>query len=115
MKMVISLPLALKTWPGADFNAAIKHEITRLNPDLLPLQQGLQHSNYAPGDDVSATILHSEETANSIIVKAGLFYSGIISGCSCADDPTPIDRNTEYCEVIFRINKASAETSVSLI
>lgn len=114
-KSLIALPLALKAWSGADFDTVIKREIATLAPDLLPLQKGLQHNNYAPGDDVSAIILHRGDEADFLSVKVGLFYSGITTGCSCADDPTPIDRNTEYCEVIFRINKHNAETVVSLI
>jgi len=48
-------------------------------------------------------------------VKAGLLYAGIIAGCSCADDPTPIDEVTEYCVVRFDIDKATAETKVTLL
>ena len=49
-----------------------------------------------------------------IRVKAGLAYNGIIAGCSCSDDPTPIDETNEYCEVLFSINKETAETTVEL-
>ena len=50
-----------------------------------------------------------------IHVKAGIFYSGIIAGCSCADDPTPVDEQNEYCEVQFEINKKTAEATVALL
>ena len=42
-------------------------------------------------------LLSASEDAGLLRVKAGIFYTGIIAGCSCADDPTPIDELNEYC------------------
>lgn len=111
---MIKFPASIRAWHDPGFNQVLKEEICNLDTRLLPLQQGLQHSNYAL-DDVSATILESHEEEGAIVVKAGLFYSGIIAGCSCADDPTPVDTNNEYCEVVFRINLKNAESTVALL
>lgn len=86
-----------------------------MNADLLPLQQGLSNSNYALGDKLSVTVLNIDHNDSHITVKAGIFYAGIIAGCSCADDPGPIDEINEYCEMSFRINRKNAETAVSLL
>jgi hypothetical protein len=48
-------------------------------------------------------------------VKAGIFYTGVIAGCSCADDPTPVDELNEYCVVQFDIDRMTAETTVRLL
>lgn len=112
---MFKLSLSLQAWNTKDFNAILKKEICSLDPDYLPLQQGLSHSSYANGDNLSVSILKIENENNSLSVKAGLFYTGIIAGCNCADDPTPVDENNEYCEVLFSINKKTAETTVSLI
>jgi hypothetical protein len=45
----------------------------------------------------------------------GVFFSGIITGCSCADDPTPVETQNEYCELLFAIDKATAETTITLL
>ena len=82
---------------------------------MLPLQQGLQNSSYAISDKLSIIVLETKEEATDIIVKAGLLYNGIIAGCSCADDPTPTDETNEYCDVLFHINKQTAETTVTLV
>ena len=42
-------------------------------------------------------------------------YSGIIAGCSCADNPTPVSELNEYCEVQLEIDKKTAETKVALL
>jgi hypothetical protein len=112
---MFSLPLSLKAWNTGNFNVVIKREISALDPDLLPLQQGLQHSSYAITDRLSVTILNTRDSASDIIVKAGILYNGIIAGCSCSDDPTPIDETNEYCEVLFYIDKYTANTTVELI
>lgn len=112
---MIKLPLSLQAWHTKLFNDVFKKEIKSIDASYLPLQQGLQHSSIANGENVSAIILNSVDDIDSIIVTAGLFYTGIIAGCNCADDPTPVDEINEYCEVLFRINKVTAVTTVSLI
>jgi len=112
---MFSLPLSLKAWNTENFSTVIKQEVCTLDPDLLPLQQGLQHSSYVITDRLSVTVLNTQDDASDIIVKAGILYNGIIAGCSCSDDPTPIDETNEYCEILLYINKHTANTTVKLI
>ena len=112
---MFKLTLSLQAWNTSAFNVVLKKEICSLDANTLPLQQGLSSSNYANAENLSATILKVENNGDYIFVKAGLFYTGIIAGCNCADDPSPVDENNEYCEVLFCINKTTAETTVSLI
>lgn len=108
------LPLSLKAWNTGSFDTVLKQELCSLDADLLPLQQGLEHSSYAVSDRLKITLLKVHEDSTHIIVKAGLFYNGIIAGCNCADDPTPVDETNEYCDVLFYINKQTAKTTVEL-
>lgn len=98
-----------------DFEVILAQEVAALGIDHLPLQQGLSRSSYALDDNLRVMILKTEETSEAILVKACLFYEGIIAGCSCADDPTPIDRQPEQCEIEININRRTAEASVSLV
>ena len=111
----LKLPLSLQAYNSSAFNIIFKKEISALDADALPLQQGLSGSSYAKADHLYVTILKIDNDKNNILVKAGLFYTGIIAGCNCADDPTPENEINEYCEVLFSINKKSADTTVSLI
>jgi hypothetical protein len=99
--------------PG--FNQVLKNEIEQLDAAQLPLQQGLVTSNYVADGKFSAIVLNVSEDSGFIHAKAGIFYSGIIGGCSCADDPTPISEQNEYCEVLFAIDKQTAEATVTLV
>lgn len=112
---MIQLPLSLLAWNSESFKAVIKQELCSIDARLLPLQKGLRYSSMANTDSLSVSVLTMEDDEQQILVKAGLFYTGIIAGCNCADDPTPVDENNEYCEVLFRISKHTAETTVTLI
>ena len=112
---MIRLDKSLRAWGGADFDAILKREIAELDADNFPLQQGLSYSNYVAENPITVMIHRVAEMENVIRIKAGIFYQGIIGGCSCADDPTPIGENNEYCEVQIDIDKASAATAIVLI
>lgn len=111
----IRLARALNAWQTPAFDAVFKDEIQGLDPALLPLQQGLSRSSHANVDKPPGVIILAVgDGPDDLRVRAGLFYSGIIAGCSCADDPTPVDEITEYCEVRFNIDKKTADTFVML-
>ncbi len=112
---MIRLPKALHAWGSDLFSQTLKQEIQQLDTALLPLQQGLSHGNVASDENLTVMILNINEDADNIHAKTGIFYTGIISGCNCADDPSPTNEHPEYCEVIFTINKQTAETTLHLL
>ena len=112
---MIKLKKSLVAYGAADFADVFKVEAEQLAANVLPLQQGLMHSSYVSNDKISVMILNVIEKANLIRVKAGIFYVGLIPGCNCADDAEPEEKYTEHCELLFDIDKASAETIVSFI
>jgi len=116
---MISFPNTLKAWQSngfdTEFTQIFKLEIAQLDHKELPLQQGLSLSSYVSSEKISAIINRIEESPSNIIIKSGIFYSGIIAGCSCSDDPTPLDTQNEYCDLLINIDKHTAESSVKLI
>jgi hypothetical protein len=112
---MIRLDKSLRAWGTPDFEAALKQEIAQLEADHLPLQQGLSTGNYVTADPITVMINSVAEMENIIRIKVGIFYQGVLGGCSCADDPTPTSESNEYCEVQLDIDKASAATSVVLV
>jgi hypothetical protein len=106
---------ALNAWGTPDFNAILRQEIERLTADQLPLQQGLSTGSHALDNRLRAMIISAADKGNTIRARAGIFYTGIIAGCSCADDPTPVNEENEYCEVQLDIDKATAATTVVLL
>ncbi len=114
-KVMIILQRPIEAWGTPDFNQVLKQEIESLPGDQLPLQQGLSISSYALTENFSANILGSSEDQDFLHIKAGIFYSGIVAGCSCADDPTPVDEQTEYCEILLDISKTDGSSSITLV
>ncbi len=109
------MPESLRAWNTPAFKAVLKQEIEQLDAGCLPLQQGLSSSSYVTDRPFQAMIISVSEDAGLIRAKAGIFYTGIIAGCSCADDPTPIDEQTEYCVVRLDIDRDTAEATVTLL
>ena len=112
---MFKLNLSLLAWDTDAFNTTFIEEVCALDEGTLPLQQGLSYSSYANSDSLTATVLNKNSDDGFLFIKSGLFYTGVIAGCNCADDPTPVDENNEYCEVLFTIDKKTAVCSVSLI
>ena len=112
---MIKLKKSLDAWQTEAFNAALKHEIEQLDAAALPLQQALTQSSFCSDKPFKVMLLRVTEQEHAICIKTGIFYSGIIAGCNCADDPTPVDELPEYCELEFVINKVTAETQVKLL
>ena len=112
---MIRLDKVLSAWGTPDFGAILKQEIVQLGADHLPLQQGLSNGNYVTADPVTVMINSVAEMENIIRIKAGIFYQGVMGGCSCADDPTPTSESNEYCEVQLDIDITTAATSIVLV
>lgn len=112
---MIKLPQTLAAWNSDQFKQQFKEEVERLPADLLPLQKGLSLSSYVSAEPFKVMVISVTDDETTIYVKAGIFYSGIIAGCSCSDDPSPTDVQPEYCDLQFRIDKNTAESTVTLL
>ena len=64
---------------------------------------------------VEAGLLDAHADAAQIHAKVGIFFGGILAGCSCADDPTPVEPQTEYCELLLTLDRTSGKAAVELI
>jgi len=112
---MIKLSNALNAWKSADFDNFLKADIDKMTVDQLPLQQAIVSSSYALDTNIKSIIINKSDDSNAIRIKAGVYFTGIIAGCNCADDPSPADEIPEYCVIQIEINKASAETKITLL
>ncbi|BCK87944.1 hypothetical protein MIZ01_1741 [Sideroxyarcus emersonii] len=111
---MIQLDNVLPAWGRPEFEALLKQELAR-QAAQLPLQQGLSCSSSVADTPITAVILGMADLGGAIRVKAGIFYEGLIGGCSCAGDPTTDSEYTEYCEVQLDIDKSTAVAAVLLL
>ena len=112
---MIRLVEVLNAWGTPEFSKILKAAVEGMDASQLPLQQALASTSYALDAKLNAMIISVSEERDSIRAKVGIFYSGIIAGCSCADDPTPVEEQNEYCAVQLDIDKRTAETRIALL
>jgi hypothetical protein len=110
----IALPLTLAAWDTPEFRTVFAREVEALDADLLPLQQGLSVTSAVADEPFRVVLIGAETTTHGLRIRAGVFYAGIVGGCSCADDPTPLESQTEYCVVVFEIDADSGAAQVAL-
>ena len=113
--MTILFQDSLAAWHTPVFETVFRQEVQALDLALLPLQAALSQSSYVGETAIEPVVLQSSESADAILVKTGIFYGGIIAGSCCADDPTPVCEQTEYCELLCTISKTTAEVSFTLL
>lgn len=103
---------AIRAWRSDAFFQILKNELEQLKPDVLPLEQGVAQGGYVGNHPVTATILHADEDAQAVHVKAGIFFTEIVINCGCGDDP--METNT-YCELQIKIDKISGQAEFAVI
>ena len=112
---MMRLTKALKAWGTSEFNEVFAAEIEQLDVEHIPLQRGLTTGSVAVDNKLKVMIINVSDESSILHVKAGIFYSGIIAGCSCADDPTPMNESNEYCVVQIDIDKNTAQATTTLL
>lgn len=111
----ISLPRARAAWGGADFAATLKAELEALPHAALPLQAALAYASAVADEPIVALVAGAEADAHRIHARVVILYAGVIAGCNCADDPSPIDSRPERCELRVEIDRIDAGARFHLL
>ena len=102
---------SLRVWPSEDFALVLKGEVEGLPPGILPLSEAASAS-VDESSPVTVRVLAAEEVTGEIRAKIGVFFSEILTGCSCGYEPEP---QSAYCEIQVRLDKATGEAGFVLI
>jgi len=111
-RVKIHLPTLPTTLPASEFATILSRELEGLGRSLLPLQACLTHGSYVSDEPIKVSVLGLKMDKQMIYATIGIHYSSIIAGCSCADDPTPVDTLPEYCEIHLRMNEGETEADL---
>ena len=105
----IRLTGALGDWRSKAFAQDLRRQILALEPGTLPLQLAASRGGVVTGAR-DVTILHVRREGGLLLVRIGVFFTEVVGGCSCGDDPFTTD---DYCELYLRIDTASSRAEVS--
>ncbi len=111
----IYLTQTASAWGSETRDEVLRQELERLDPTSLPLQAGLSRGSHVTAEPFRIMIIDTTQTADRYIATVGVFYESVIAGCSCSDDPTPVDSEPEYCALRLEIHPVTGETSITLL
>ena len=101
----VRLPATLEAWGGGAFPAALKRELRALPAGSLPLQRGTAQGGLVDDSDIAVTLLQATEEPAVLRLRIGVFFTEVVGGCSCGDDPVAANA---YCELGLEIDRHDA-------
>lgn len=102
--MTVHLPEALAAWGTPAFQSTLKRELES-QAAALPLQQGVAQGGAADGSNLAVSVFGAREDERAIHAEVGVFFSEVVAGCNCGDDPMELHA---YCVMHVSISKAGA-------
>jgi hypothetical protein len=103
---------ALRVSRPGQFEKALKHELENLPAGTLPLENGTSRGGFVDDSNISVTVINARQYEHSIQAKIGIFFTEIIVGCGCGDEPMP---ENAYCEMLISIDKSTSAARFRVI
>lgn len=104
-----------KAWGTDQFREVLALELTQLPAGQLPLQQALAHSSRVSDEPITILVHGVEDDGPQLQARVGILFTGMVTDCSCAGDPSPDQQVNEQCELLVQIDKITGETLIRLI
>lgn len=90
----------------------LKRELENLPAGTLPLEKATTRGGFVDDSDISVSVISLKQDETCIQARVGVFFTEIITGCGCGDDPMP---ENAYCEMLISIEQASCKTEFLLL
>ena len=94
------------------FTETLKAELESLATGVLPLQKGCSRGGVADDREIAVTVLAVKQGERFIRARVGVFFSEVVAGCSCGDDPLT---EHAYCEMEVAIDRESAQAEFVVV
>lgn len=78
---------ALRDWGTERFNQSLKGELKALGAGNLPLHGGTNQGGRVDDSDLGVTVISARDSGQAIQVRVSVFFTEVVGGCSCGDDP----------------------------
>ncbi len=103
---------ALQDWGTPRFEQTLKNEMQALDAACLPLSRGTGSGGRIDGSDLTITIISALEKGQTLQARVGVFFTEIVGGCSCGDEPFS---QPAYCLLQVVIDRQTACARFELI
>lgn len=109
---MVRLTASRDHWNSPAFEETLKTDLARLGKEGLPLHAATTQGGLVDDSRLAITILERGETEAEIHVRAGLFFTETVGGCSCGDAPY---ETSVYCVLHIGIDKATAQADFEVV
>lgn len=92
--------------------ATIKARLEALPPDALPLHKATTQGGIVGDQPISVTVLSASEASGAIKARVGVFFTEVVGGCNCHDDPYQANG---YCELAVHVDRATGRLDFELL
>jgi len=106
------LKLSLSERDPALFERELKAALEHLPPGTLPLAQATTQGGQVDDGDISVTVVAVRDDGDVIRARVMVFFSEIVGGCSCGDDPLS---STAQGELEVWIDRRTAAAQFTVI
>ena len=100
-----SLAAAVRDWGTEAFTSTLKADIEALDGACLPLYPGTQAGGHIDDSDLTVTVLSARACGPVIESRIGVFFTEVVGGCSCGDEPFT---RPGYCQLRVTIDLQTA-------
>ena len=98
----IRLKHCLEATDPDSFRSRLASALNALPRGSLPLHPGCGQGGLVDDSNISASVLGVEQAADRIVARVGVFFTEIIGGCNCNDDPIEVNA---YCVLEVAIDR----------
>ena len=102
---------SLRAWNTDAFADTLKDDLLGLGAGVLPLGEAAA-GGCIDESDVGITVLGASDSAAEIHANVGVFFTEVIAGCSCGDEPSA---SNAYCELRVSIDKVTGLARFAVI
>ena len=95
-----------------EFSMQLKRAIEALDAGHLPLHQCVNQGGHVDASNMAVTVLNVTEVQDDIRARIGVFFTEVVGGCSCGDEPF---EQPVYCELGVTIDRQSGDAVFKVI
>ncbi|MBT8429849.1 MAG: glucosamine--fructose-6-phosphate aminotransferase [Gammaproteobacteria bacterium] len=99
----IRLGHCLEAEDSERFKQRLASALNALPRGSLPLHAGCGQGGLVDDSDISASVLGVEQDNDRFVARVGIFFTEIVGGCNCNDDPLEVNA---YCVLEVAISRA---------